>query len=88
MKPNFSSLDNADDIGSQIATLSTEKQMLLKHRLKKKSVDGHTLVAQSLKRLGVTYVYSVSGTPIGETFAACAKIGIRPIGVRHQQAGV
>ena len=88
MKRNFSSLDNAYDIGSQIATLSTEKQMLLKHRLKKKSVDGHTLVAQSLKRLGVTHVYSVSGTPIGETFAACAKIGIRPIGVRHQQAGV
>ncbi len=42
MKRNFSSLDATNDIGSQIATLSTEKQMLLKHRLKKKSVDGHT----------------------------------------------
>ena len=51
-------------------------------------VDGHTLVAQSLKNLGVTHVYSVAGTPIRETFSKCAELGMRPIGVRHQQAGV
>ena len=50
--------------------------------------DGHALVAQSLKALGVTHVYCVSGTPVRETFAYCAKAGIQPIGVRHQQAGV
>ena len=50
--------------------------------------DGHTVVAQSLKGLGVTHVYSVAGTPIRETFSKCAELGIRPIGVRHQQAGV
>ena len=50
--------------------------------------DGHSLVAQSLKELGVTHVYSVSGTPIRETFSKCAELGMRPIGVRHQQAGV
>src|SRR5256885_849497 len=88
MKREFSSLDPTDDIASRIAALSPRKQELLKQKLTKKVVDGHTLVAQSLKRLGVTHVYSVSGTPIGDTFAACAKIGIRPIGVRHQQAGV
>ena len=51
-------------------------------------IDGHTLVAQSLKRLGVTHVYCVAGTPIRETFSQCAEVGIRSIGVRNQQAGV
>ena len=49
---------------------------------------GHTLLAQSLKSLGVTHVYGISGTPVRETFAYCVKIGIRAIGVRHQQAAV
>jgi thiamine pyrophosphate-dependent enzyme len=50
--------------------------------------DGHTLVAQNLKCLGVTHVYCLAGTPIRETFSKCAELGIRPIGVRHQQAAV
>jgi 2-hydroxyacyl-CoA lyase 1 len=88
MKRDHSPPDPTDNIASQIASLSPEKLALLKQKLKKDAVDGHTLVAQSLKRLGVTHVYSVAGTPIRETFAACAKVGIRPLGVRHQQAGV
>ena len=88
MKRDFLSLEPMDDFAGQIAELSPEKLSLFKHKLKKEAVDGHTLIAQSLKRLGITHVYSVSGTPIGETLAACAKIGIRPIGVRHQQGGV
>ena len=54
----------------------------------KKAIDGHTLVAESLKKLGVTHVYGISGTPVRETLAYCAKAGIRSIGVHHQQAGV
>ena len=50
--------------------------------------DGHALVVRSLKDLGVTHAYCVSGTPIRETFAYCLQFGIRPIGVRNQQAGV
>src|SRR6266508_1706204 len=56
--------------------------------MKTKARDGHKLVAQTLKALGVTHVYCVAGTPIRETFAKCAELGMRPIGVRHQQAGV
>ena len=52
------------------------------------AVDGHSLAAQSLKALGVTHVYCLAGTPIRETFSKCAELGMRPIGVRHQQAGV
>lgn len=52
------------------------------------TLDGHTLVARSLRRLGVTHVYCLAGTPIREVFSKCAEVGIRPIGVRHQQAGV
>ncbi len=51
-------------------------------------INGHTLVAHSLKGLGVTHVYCVAGTPVRETFSNCAELGIRPIGVRNQQAGV
>ncbi len=59
-----------------------------KERTKTIPVDGHTLVARSLKSLGVTHAYCVAGTPVRETFAYCAKVGIRNIGVRHQQAAV
>ena len=65
-----------------------EKRLLLEKKLKMEAIDGHTLVAHSLKRLGVTHVYCVAGTPVRETFAACSQVGIRPIGVRNQQAGV
>jgi 2-hydroxyacyl-CoA lyase 1 len=55
---------------------------------KPRTVDGHSLVAHTLAGLGVTHAYCVSGTPVRESFAQCAAAGIRPIGVRHQQAGV
>ena len=49
---------------------------------------GHDLLAHTLQRLGVTHVFGVSGTPIHQTLAACSRVGVRPIGVRHQQSGV
>ncbi len=67
---------------------SPEKRLLRPETIESQAMDGHRLVAQSLKQLGVTHVYCVSGTPIRETFAGCVKFGIRPIGVRNQQAGV
>jgi 2-hydroxyacyl-CoA lyase 1 len=76
------------DIVGRIAALPQDKRTLLGQSLKQKLTDGHTLVAQTLKRLGITHVYCVSGTPIRETFAKCGELGIRLIGVRHQQAGV
>ena len=39
-------------------------------------------------RLGVTHVCSVPGGPVLETIAACAEEGIRPIGMRNEQAAV
>ena len=32
--------------------------------------DGHSLVAQSLKSLGVTHVYNIAGTPTKEAFSS------------------
>lgn len=55
-------------------------------RRKQDALNGHDLIASSLRQLGVSHVYGISGTPIYETHAACAKVGIRVIGVRHQQA--
>jgi 2-hydroxyacyl-CoA lyase 1 len=88
MERDSSRLDKSADLASRIAALSQEKLTLLERNLSRKLADGHTLVAQSLKRLGITHVYCVAGTPIRETFARCGEFGIRPIGVRHQQAGV
>lgn len=51
-------------------------------------MNGHHLLAHTLKRLGVTHVFSLSGSPIKETLPACSQVGIRVIGVRHQQAAV
>jgi len=77
-----------DDLISGIVSLPQEKRARLASGLTRQLVDGHTLVAQGLKQLGITHVYCVSGTPIRETFARCVELGIRLIGVRHQQAGV
>jgi len=77
-----------DDLASLIVSLPEEKRAQLTSRVTGKLVDGHTLVAQGLKQLGITHVYCVSGTPVRETFAQCGESGIRLIGVRHQQAGV
>lgn len=51
-------------------------------------MNGHHLLAHTLKNLGVTHVFSISGSPIKETLPACSQVGIRVIGVRHQQAAV
>jgi 2-hydroxyacyl-CoA lyase 1 len=48
--------------------------------------SGHALIAARLTALGVTHVYGIGGTPVHETCAACARAGIRLVGVHHQQA--
>lgn len=77
-----------NDLASKLSGLSEEKRVLLEQKLKAKVKveDGHALIARSLQRLGVTHVFGISGTPVYETHAACARVGIRVIGVRHQQA--
>ncbi len=51
-------------------------------------MNGHEIVAQTLKHLGITHIYSLSGGSIRPTLPACSHIGIRLIGVRHQQGAV
>ncbi|MGB5705549.1 MAG: AMP-binding protein, partial [Arenicellales bacterium] len=51
------------------------------------TLTGHVLVAKSLKRLGITHIYGLTGTPINETLAECAHAGIRVIAVHNQSAG-
>jgi thiamine pyrophosphate-dependent acetolactate synthase large subunit-like protein len=88
MKRDLSHEINPYDLAHRIAALARDERTLLGRNLSRKLVDGHTLVAHTLKRLGITHVYCVSGTPIRETFARYGEVGIHLIGVRHQQAGV
>jgi thiamine pyrophosphate-dependent acetolactate synthase large subunit-like protein len=87
MKRDLYHRDKSADLARRIASLPKEKQALFGQGVSKLT-DGHTLVAQTLKQLGISHVYCVSGTPIRETFAKCGELGVRLIGVRHQQAGV
>lgn len=55
-------------------------------RNRQDALSGHELIARSLCELGITHVFGISGTPVRETLAACARRGLRVIGARHQQA--
>ena len=51
-------------------------------------MDGSTLVAHALKDQGAECVFTVVGGPVIEAVGACGDLGLRPIGVRHEQAAV
>ena len=87
MKDQSSASCRTDPLTREIEARSGQSLWLAGSKAKT-TVEGHTLVAESLKKLGVTHVYGLSGTPIRETFAYCSKAGMRSIGVRHQQAAV
>ncbi len=79
---------NDKKLAAQLARLSPAKRALLESLTEKGKVNGHFLVAQTLKKLGITHVYALSGTPIDQTMGACVTAGIRVLGARHQQAAV
>ncbi|MGH8017637.1 MAG: thiamine pyrophosphate-binding protein, partial [Opitutaceae bacterium] len=68
--------------------LSPAKRRLLRERFATRELTGHEWIAATLREIGITHVYGVSGTPIHETLARCSDAGVRPIGVRHQHSGV
>ena len=70
------------------ALQGTERQALLRLLRSKRRCTGDEIIAASLRRLGITHVYGVSGAPIYGTLASCAQIGLRVIGARHQQGAV
>jgi thiamine pyrophosphate-dependent acetolactate synthase large subunit-like protein len=49
-------------------------------------IEGADLVARSIEREGVKTVFGVPGGPIVEILGYASQIGVRPIGVRHEQA--
>ena len=79
---------NPKTVTERLASLSPKQQALLHQQLAEKSITSYELIALSLDKLGITHIYAVSGVPIHATLAACSKVGLRIIGVRHQQAAV
>jgi thiamine pyrophosphate-dependent acetolactate synthase large subunit-like protein len=53
-----------------------------------KKISGNSLIAAALHRCGVKRVIGITGTPVDQIFPECARLGIRPIGTRHQQTAV
>lgn len=76
---------------SAVATtpgLTAAQRTLLQRRFAPREGNGHELIALTLRELGLSHVFAVSGTPIHETLARCATAGVRPIGMHHQQSAV
>src|SRR5215217_3865974 len=51
-------------------------------------MDGSTLLAHALKDQGAECIFTVVGGPVIEAVGACGDLGMRPIGVHHEQAAV
>ncbi len=51
-------------------------------------IEGSELVARALKAQGVDHVFTVVGGPVIEAVGYCGDLGVRPVGVRHEQAAV
>ena len=49
-------------------------------------VEGSALVAQSIQREGIKTLFGLAGGPIVEIMGFAPHFGVRPIGVRHEQA--
>src|SRR6195256_3506219 len=49
-------------------------------------VDGATLVARSLKRQGVQFMFGIVGFPVNPVAAAVQKEGITYVGMRNEQS--
>src|SRR5437667_5664580 len=49
-------------------------------------VDGATLVARSLKRQGVQFMFGIVGFPVQPIAAAAQKEGITYVGMRNEQS--
>jgi len=52
------------------------------------AMDGSTLLAHALQDQGADCVFTVVGGPVIEAVGACGDLGLRPIGVHHEQAAV
>jgi 2-hydroxyacyl-CoA lyase 1 len=49
-------------------------------------VDGATLVARTLKKQGVQYMFGIVGFPVGPIALAAQKEGITYVGMRNEQS--
>lgn len=50
------------------------------------AIDGNTILAESLKKQGVEYVFGIVGIPVIETSLAFQAAGLKYIGMRNEQA--
>lgn len=49
-------------------------------------VEGSLLVAQAIQREGIDVLFGLAGGPIQDIMGCAPHVGVRPIGVRHEQA--
>ncbi len=49
-------------------------------------IEGSALVAQAMQREGIEVLFGLAGGPIQDIMGWAPHWGVRPIGVRHEQA--
>ncbi|XP_038222200.1 2-hydroxyacyl-CoA lyase 1 isoform X2 [Zerene cesonia] len=49
-------------------------------------IDGNNILAESLKKQGIEYVFGIVGIPVIETSMAFQSVGIKYVGMRNEQA--
>lgn len=52
------------------------------------NIEGSELIARSIQREGISTLFGLAGGPIAEVMGFAPHYGVRPIGVRHEQAAV
>lgn len=75
-------------LAQRLAQLPAKKRELFHQHMLAKRLSGADLVAQSLRKRGITHIYGVAGQPTETVLPACSANNIRPIGVYHQTAAI
>ncbi|XP_063537099.1 2-hydroxyacyl-CoA lyase 1 isoform X1 [Cydia strobilella] len=71
----------------RLAQVTLRKSVQVCPKLSRSMVtDGNTILAESLKKQGVEYVFGIVGIPVIETAMAFQMAGLKYIGMRNEQA--
>ncbi|XP_073961711.1 2-hydroxyacyl-CoA lyase isoform X2 [Choristoneura fumiferana] len=72
---------------SRLASLTFRRSINAVPKLSRSmGIDGNTILAESLKKQGVEYVFGIVGIPVIETSMAFQAAGLKYIGMRNEQA--
>ena len=88
MLPASTFADHLPRRGRRMVHPQESRRSGLKGWIAMAEIEGSALVAEALRDQGAEMVFTVVGGPVIEAVGFCGDAGVRPIGVRHEQAAV